>query len=411
MTDPAAYKVDSLFLLIGGNPLPNYVAARVLAHKDTQIILVCSSDTRDEAAKRLAQLLRAEGFQHLKHCEVEEANPRDIRNQVTQRLSSLTGTTIGLHYTGGTKAMSVHAYLAIRDAAQRSVQYSYLDARTLALHIEQPHDKGLTLPDVGMLLDPPLSIKALLELHDLDEMKQPMKLETTWPDQAMVLAEWHTDDDQVQTWRTWCYSTLRNKDGLLDTTILRGVSISDIPIGALREAFLRRYGDLDPTNSLVALAEKAGMPLKKNKKHLAKWFDGDWLEQYVMHKLKPLRENGLLHELVMTLNPDLKETDFEFDVAGMRGYQLFAFSVSTDSGKGLLKSKLLEAVVRAEQMGGSETRVALVCCANSKTVVKLESEIRTLFRQRQLTKVFGQADLLDLDAKVADWIMHAHKKG
>ena len=397
------YQVDNLLLLIGGNPLPNYVAAQLLT-KDratTKIILVCSADTRDEAAQRIERQLKAEGFGSITYCEVEEANPQNIRSQVTQAIQGLSGS-IGLHYTGGTKAMSVHAYLALQTKADSRAQYSYLDARRLELQIETggtPH----TIPDIGMRLQSPLTIEVLLKLHDLDHLKQDMKDMPIWAATAQTLAELYTDADRARGWREWCNRTLRNEKDLLPTASLSTVAIKDIPSAAVQASFLVTYPDLTSDDSLIRLAENVGMPVNKRKVHLAKWLDGEWLEHYVFHTLQPLKDNGMLHDLRMTINPDLTKTDFEFDVAGIRGYQLFAFSVSTASPRHL-KSKLLEVVVRAEQMGGSEARVALVCCASREDVQKLEHEIATLFRQRQVTRVFGRDDLLDLHDKVANWI-------
>lgn len=407
MHDLDPYQVDNLLLLIGGNPLPNYVAAQLLA-KDrttTKIILVCSRDTRDEAARRIEQQLRDEGFDKVDYCEVEEANPQNIRNQVTQAIQGLSGS-IGLHYTGGTKAMAVHAYLAVQAQADSSTQYSYLDARRLELQIET--SGGLhTIPDVGLLLPHPLTIRTLLELHDLNKFKKEMQATPLWPDAAGVLTVMHTDVAKSTAWREWCQGTLRDqtrKGNLKATNKLGEILIRHIPDSAVQEAFLALYPDYTSETAFTALAQAVG--IKNSSDDLAKWFDGEWLEHYVLHTLKPLKESGVLRELVMTINPDLggSDSNFEFDVAGIRGYQLFAFSVSTTSEKRLLKSKLLEAVVRAEQMGGSEARVALVCCASRDDVKNLEREIAKLFRQSKLAKVFGRDDLLDLHDQVAHWI-------
>ena len=398
------YQVDNLLLLIGGNPLPNYVAAQLLT-KDratTKIILVCSADTRDEAARRIERQLKVEGFGSITYCEVEEANPQDIRNQVMRAIQGLSGS-IGLHYTGGTKAMSVHAYLALQTKADSRAQYSYLDARRLELQIETGGRLG-TIPDVGMLLPRPLRIETLLKLHKLEDLTdQSMQVTPLWPDAAQALAKLYTDADRAKGWRAWCDRTLRNEKDLLPTASLSTMAIKDIPSAAVQAAFLAEYPDLTADDSLIRLAEKVGMPVNKRKVHLAKWFDGEWLEHHVLHTL--IKPPSQFHELVMTIEPELgKNHTFEFDVAGIRGYQLFAFSVSTASKKDRLKAKLLEAVVRAEQMGGSEARVALVCCADLEMVDTLKSEIATLFRQRQVTRVFGRDDLLDLHNKVANWI-------
>ena len=109
------YQVDHLFLLIGTNPLPNYVSARLLARdpQRTTIWFVHSKDTAKEH-DTLQKSLQTEGFQSFQSIEVDEASSIDIYNQIQQRARSLHGV-IGLNYTGGTKAMAVHAYRACQN--------------------------------------------------------------------------------------------------------------------------------------------------------------------------------------------------------------------------------------------------------------------------------------------------------
>jgi hypothetical protein len=102
-----------------------------------------------------------------------------------------------------------------------------------------------------------------------------------------------------------------------------------------------------------------------------------------------------------------KERDFEFDVAAMRGYQLFALSCTTESKKGMVKSKLFEAYVRARQMGGDEARVGLVCCApqdnpdNNPSLIR--SEIEETWDAKGKVRVFGAEHLLQLPDCFRAW--------
>jgi hypothetical protein len=50
------YQVDHLILLVGGNPLPNYVAARVLTKEDAKVSLIYSEDS-ETIADRLKEAL------------------------------------------------------------------------------------------------------------------------------------------------------------------------------------------------------------------------------------------------------------------------------------------------------------------------------------------------------------------
>lgn len=92
---------------------------------------------------------------------------------------------------------------------------------------------------------------------------------------------------------------------------------------------------------------------------------------------------------------------FEFDVAFMREYQLFALSCTTTHYRGLCKQKLFEASLRARQLGGAEARVGLVCCHHDPQGIKAELEVMT--RNRKLA-VFGRQDLGNLGQKITNWI-------
>jgi hypothetical protein len=126
------------------------------------------------------------------------------------------------------------------------------------------------------------------------------------------------------------------------------------------------------------------------------------------------------------LEPPENSDLFQFDVVAIRGYQLFAFSCTTESasqekdtgvrgvfksrlesetgGRGLLKHKLFEAYVRAQQMGGDEARVALVCCIAKAEAARLEAEMRRDLRLKGHIRVFGREHLVNLTKNIEDWV-------
>ena len=94
-----------------------------------------------------------------------------------------------------------------------------------------------------------------------------------------------------------------------------------------------------------------------------------------------------------------KELGFDLDVACIKGYQLFAFSCSTDSTDGLLKSKLFEVAHRAEQLGGREAVVVLVSASDCPQTI--EKQLRNLPVR---AKVFGRTDIPTIGTEVKRWI-------
>src|SRR5689334_9775184 len=109
----ANYRINTLILLVGGNPLPNYVAAQLLAQPTARLILVYSRGTGDQCGN-LKKALEKKGYTIKDDdlVEVEESNPANIYSKVEKEVKKCTDS-IGLNYTGGTKAMSVHAYRAL----------------------------------------------------------------------------------------------------------------------------------------------------------------------------------------------------------------------------------------------------------------------------------------------------------
>jgi len=92
---------------------------------------------------------------------------------------------------------------------------------------------------------------------------------------------------------------------------------------------------------------------------------------------------------------------FEFDVAFVRNYQLFAFSCATVSDRSTCKNKLFEVHTRTKQLGGAEARVGLVCCHNFPDSLRSELEVE---RRDQRVAVFGRNDLGDLGQKILNWV-------
>ncbi len=159
---------------------------------------------------------------------------------------------------------------------------------------------------------------------------------------------------------------------------------------------------------------------KKYPKEICKWLEGVWLEDYVLQMLIEIqqkeerqiqqKEERLIDELGMSFNfPEKEKEDighFEFDVAFLRGYQLFALSCTTDTEPGLCKLKLFEAYRRARQMGGDEARVALICCYDKPERIKkgFMSQIPD-----DKVNVFGSGDLANLSEKLETWIREVDK--
>ncbi len=383
MNDLSEFQSEHLFLLIGTNPLPNYIAANLLRKPNGTIYFVHTDETI-QIAQRLAQLLGLP-TEKANFISVEESNIEDIFHKISNICEKFVKEPVGLNYTGGTKTMVVHAYRAIEVNCQEIV-FSYLHARSLRMVVERHDQPSLEFP-VSLLV--PSKIQDLLALHGYTLKHDPIS-QPFGPKVCYELAQ-----IPCKVWRDWCDKNLRNDKGVLKERDLKTVKL---PVDS---PFAKVVPYWQGCQTLGDLAKLWGMTVK----NLAEWLDGKWLEHYTLWALRQIASDCQIHQCGISFEP--KERDFEFDVAAMRGYQLFALSCTTSSKKGIVKSKLFEAFVRARQMGGDEARVGLVCCApkdnpeNNPAVI--QGEIEETWDAQGKVRVFGAEHLPDLQSNLRDW--------
>ena len=168
-----------LILLIGTNPLPNYVVAKHFLENNPslqRIWLVHSEETRYQAgtgfqAKNLEKVLEEQykatkkGLFPLRKVALSAVSNaqlicRDINDKLISQLSP--GALVHLNYTGGTKVMGIHVYQAIKQEAgkRHSGTYSYLDGR----HFQIVDDNGTRIA-YDLLGKISIGFEALIKLH------------------------------------------------------------------------------------------------------------------------------------------------------------------------------------------------------------------------------------------------------
>ncbi|MEG4166134.1 MULTISPECIES: hypothetical protein [unclassified Microcoleus] len=458
------YKVDHLFLLVGENPLPNYVAAKTLLAEGGKPYLVFTEYTQ-KPAERLQEALGLSD-QEMWSLDNNESNAAEIKKKIWKIVKEIqkkpdhaNKQRFGLNYTGGTKAMAVHAYQALLQPRLEEPQlrleepqyklnpepiFSYLDSRNLKMLIDQPTNPDpLDIPKEDL----DFSLEKLFKLHGFN-LSKPPKTKVTFSELVKAIVK------HKYEWRNWCYKLLRlearQKIELGEFTnanneIEKFFELSDwknatelrqlaLPLQELPQEItniLQQHKLCDENGYLsiqnlehASLIPKPSKAKDKNKypKEICKWLEGVWLEDYVLQNLKDIQEQEqkeidekikkdeerLIDEVGMSFN--FPENDdighFEFDVAFLRGYQLFALSCTTDTEPGLCKLKLFEAYRRARQMGGDEARVALVCCYDKPEKIKkgFMSQIKD-----DKVNVFGLNDLADLSEKLKTWIQGVDK--
>jgi len=234
-------------------------------------------------------------------------------------------------------------------------------------------------------------------LHNIT-LRPPPKTEPILPEVADIIKQIMEREDGDQAWRDWtrnlrCPSNMKK---FKNKTELRKVQVP--PFQEIQSAFAK-LGANGKTLEAWLQASKSFQPNDLEK--FARWLEGEWLESYVLQCLIQNADACRLNDWGMDLRSE--ENKFQFDVATIRGYQLFAISCTTSKDTDLCKSKLFEAYVRAKQMGGDEARVGLVCFYRDAQRL-LSNFINEWKYPRHSVRVFGADDLRNLPELLREWI-------
>lgn len=414
------YRADVLFLLVGGNPLPNYVAAQLMAKPDADIYLLASLDTQ-KVAERLEEKLQqamptAKITGRIK--TIPAAGGYEIDSAIVEIMqeAEIGGRRVGLNYTGGTKDMAVHVYDKIQDAYPQGV-FSYLDARKLSMAIYEGANPT-QWPSAALAITP--TLQDLWGLHGLilDRTKPPPRQEPRLKDLVHSIARVHSTTAGFREWRRWL--------AMLKTTEIVPTEDEFEELKPFIAQLAASCGTDHPDAAqIAALFEQPTL------RQCDDFLRGKWLEEWTLWSLLAIHEAyGVKHRaLGLHLEQDPKfvlhppaPPSFELDVVALRGYQLFLLSCIATEGmekwqendqpragdRGEAKRHLFEAYSRARQVGGDEARVGLVSCVAYPD--KLRAEVVHEWDAEGKIWVFGQADLLDLPEKLAKWFRTANQQ-
>lgn len=397
---PTNFQSDILFLLVGTNPLPNYVSARLLAPEGATIYLLHSTDTL-RVAERLQRLLnRTHPNVSIIPREIDEADGDKIIAKIGEILRDISSAAkrVGLNYSGGTKSMAVHAYYTLHEKFPSGC-FSYLDARTLSLVLDLG-DQPVQWVRIGQGL--PVTILDLLSLHGYRIRSVP-RMEAMQPGLCQSIAEVHSTTDGFKQWRAWV------------STLDQTPTLPSVEVFPALKPFLDACASM--CNGAATENEIARILGFRAFKSCSNFFDGGWLEHHVLGAMMEVKDKldigSYGGNLVIEPTGQKDMSNLELDIAAMRGYQLFAIScIATEEAEkeadatkpGRAKEHLFEAFVRARQLGGDEASIGLVSCV--KDAKRLEREIRRDWNEDRIM-VLGQADLLSLPKRLTEWFERA----
>ena len=179
-----------LILLIGGNPLPNYVTAKYMIDKTRndqkalpvpdRFILLHSESTK-KYAEIIKEKMGLTGYEPLADLDNNERSRKTIIEKITNKLDEFQKdncniTNIHLNYTGGTKPMAVHACNGIIAFCEKNnIEsdkriFSYLDPNEFKLVLDDSKNR---YPIEGNLRDKiKLNIDDLFKFHNVTYKKE-----------------------------------------------------------------------------------------------------------------------------------------------------------------------------------------------------------------------------------------------
>lgn len=377
-------RANKLVLLVGSNPLPNYLAACALW--PSRVALVYTEETRDAKDRLRRELERALGkvVKEFDELFVDDATcATTVRRVLDPFMRSEDGGEVLLNYTGGTKVMAAHARLAFYEAKRKAEHASYLDEggpdREARLRFDDGNSKSLS--DYGEI---PLTLATLFALHGITH--KPSVPKTPAP-------------------------TGEDARGILCKVL------ADPPLAAALYCERKRLQELGNPNKATSepfRAERCGLTLtlpefptseqlsslgktEEKKSWFEQWYKfigGEWLEEWLGAQIRAL---ALAPPPEITVGVNAyrgeKQAQLEVDVGVVRGFRSYFVSCTTDASKPVCKSKLFEVAVRSRQLGGDLARAALVCLADDRTVSALQADVDDVWGASNTTRVFGISDV------------------
>ncbi len=397
--------MNILILLIGANPLPNYIVGSYLLKEDREekevlevphkIIMVHSRDTK-KFAERIRDQLSFEfeqsgvGFEYV-NLRRDERNPEVIIKMTKEILDQLYENEdikhIHLNHTGGTKPMSLYVHLAVHEWIEEKGKKN--ETRILVSDIDPDNHKIVLRNKPDYPLDGDLlkwikpDIKTILDLHDMKIDSNGENVSLFSPEVTAEFAE---------------YAIKKYDNG--DKKIL-----PDELMEKISRLNLRSRTDEQKEKRLSKQQEKLDVVFKETENYFSYLIEnfekakdrvkypnlsfirflkeGGWLEDFVFNTLIKINENIRIkfHEIRKNIRASHQNRPTELDIIALRGYKMFLVSCTTSSGIQMVKNKAFEAIYRAEQLGGEHAKAIIVSLMRNRPIRGMEDNNLELLKK------------------------------
>ncbi len=396
------YNFKELVLLVGTNPLPNFVVAEYFLKKNEnieKIWLIHSKKNENyfqagtlELAKNLEKIITARWKDKHKTLQfpLEKIPLSDVSNasKITDNIKNVItelkkNKSFHFNYTGGTKSMSTHSYWnldRIGDDVEKS--FSYLDGRNFRLVLDYP-DKVIA-DDLREEVN--ITFEELIELHGFERSNEDgtnlfastLEIFTSFIENDRLGKFYEGNGGYDRNLFENHKGELAKNEGQLKSNKEKIDKFKPNKVFQdIIDSMPEEYRLFDHNGNY-----KWGLTNKEFEKTYCKtlrYIDGEWLEDYIAKIL----EDEFRNNTGITFNNDweIKKPDwpgdvcFQLDVLMVNGYQLIGISCTTAQKKSLCKSKGFEIIHRTKQIGGDEAKAVLIAFMDKKTRDAVQKEL------------------------------------
>lgn len=382
---------ENLILLIGTNPLPNFVVTEYFLQNNYNIkaIWLVHSEKTDSQegtyhyAQKLVDVLKSRhsdksiSFNFIPLSDISNAKKilSDVRKLLISNLKE--NDTVHLNYTGGTKVMGTHVYLSLRQEENKRLakSFSYLDARTFRIVDDEKDD--ITEDLRGKVS---LAFNELIRLHGF-ERKNEDSNNSDFEKATLAFRELIKEGklkDFFQPNGGYDRTMFESKDkrGELAEKV-EDINQERIDHFTPNDTFHRVISMLPDKYRIFDEHKRFRKDIdKKSFKKTLKYIDGGWFEEYIYTVLK---ENFTETNIEILKDWEIRKDDwagnFQLDVILMKGYQLIGISCTTSKGKHICKSKGFEIIHRTRQIGGDEAKAVLFTLLDNNKKSDLQDEL------------------------------------
>lgn len=456
-----SYNFTDLVLLIGTNPLPNYVVSTFFLQNNNNLshIWLVYSDSigNQDTTKHLAENIKCRIEVLLRDCprkqnllfsyiplinaSSSQQIARDMDEHFIFKIIKEHSRTFHLNYTGGTKAMAVHVYRSLekylnKDQKNNRCTFSYLNARE---HLILDDDAGCVGNDLRKQIK--VSLEDLKVLHGYKRIIKEDKVtyesviekfsELIKENKLELFFDWKNGKnekkvkngnnekkgmgDYIKLYlnaKKEDYSDFQKKRIALNTEI-EMMENTDKEIMNLLRSFRTDDFLLDDHGQLwnPTLEELLGQRERRIQKPTEKFLNGKWLERYVETVINKNYKDDL-KSCSSTMESNMRiynenDKDFEIDILIIYGYQICCISLTTTVKEKECKGKGFETLTRSRQIGGEEAKSILITCLDEESKHRVTSDLHTVTGSNEGSiKVLGINDLEEekLWVEISDYI-------